>query len=176
MADFQTKVNIAPALGLPGQQISTAVAYTSINYVSDGTVAAGSFAFADPADAGKGLAHKAYSKVASNGRLLGFVARVNSGVIGTPFVPASNAYGEGQNITIAIRGQFLLEVPASANPTEGQSVLCEPTTGAITFGDAGTANDTGWIVHLPQGMSTASEGDIVIIENYGVQATKAAGA
>ena len=27
-----------------------------------------------------------------------------------------------------------------------------------------TANDTGWIVHLPNGLATATEGDIVIYE------------
>lgn len=176
MAEFQTKVNVMPAYGVPGQMLSATAAYTAFNYVSDGTLAAGSFAFADPADAANGMAQLAHSKVASNGRLLGFVQRIHSGVLNVPFVTGSNVYTEGQPVTIAVRGQFYMAVPESGTATEGQSVLCDPTTGAITFGAAGTANDTGWVVHLLQGETSAGEGDLVIIEHYGLQATPAAGA
>lgn len=176
MAEFQTVVNVMPAAGVPGQQISTQAAYTAFNYVSDGSLVAGGFAFADPADAANGMAQLAHNKVASNGRLLGFVVRVHSGVLNVPFSSASNTYTEGQSVTIAVRGQFYMAVPASATATEGQSVICDPTTGAITFGKAGDANDTGWVVHLRQGETTAGEGDLVIIEHYGVQATTAAAA
>lgn len=169
MADFQTVVNVMPAVGMPGQQISTDGAFTPFNYLSDGTVTAGAFAFADPAEAADGMAQLAHATVAANGRLLGFVARVHSGVMEVPFVSSSNVYAEGQSITIAIRGQFYMSVPEDSSATEGQSVLCDPKTGKVTFGKAGDANDTGWIVHLLPGTSAAAEGDLVIIEHFGVQ-------
>lgn len=176
MAEFQTVVNVMPAAGMPGQQVSINAAYTAYNYVSDGTVAAGTFAFADPADAANGMPQLAHSKVASNGRLLGFVQRVHSGVVNVPFASSTNIYTSGQSVTIATRGQFYMAVPDSGSATEGQSVLCDPTTGVITFGTAGTTNDTGWVVHLLQGETSAGEGDLVIIEHYGLQVTPAAGA
>ena len=169
MAEFQTVVNIMPAAGMPGQQVSINAAYTAYNYVSDGTLTAGTFAFADPADAANGMPQLAHSKVASNGRLLGFVQRVHSGVVNVPFASGTNVYTEGQSVTIAVRGQFYMAVPDSGTATEGQSVLCDPTTGATT-------NDTGWVVHLLQGETSAGEGDLVIIEHYGLQAAPAAGA
>lgn len=176
MAEFQTVVNVMPAAGMPGQQVSINAAYTAYNYVSDGTLAAGSFAFADPADVANGMPQLAHSKVASNGRLLGFVQRAHSGVVNVPFASSTNIYAAGQSVPIAIRGQFYMTVPDSGSATEGQSVLCDPITGAITFGTAGTTNDTGWVVHLLQGESSAGEGDLVIIEHYGLQAAPAAGA
>ena len=43
-----------------------------------------------------------------------------------------------------------------------------PANGAVTFVDAGTANDTGWAVWLLDGATTAKEGDLVIVQNIGV--------
>ena len=51
--------------------------------------------------------------------------------------------------------------------TEGQSVLCDPATGAVTYGAAGAENDTGWIVILPAGLASAAEGDVVIYQRIG---------
>ena len=94
--------------------------------------------------------------------LLGFVERVLTGVILSPLDEASAAYASGSSAPIALRGQFY--AAATGAVTEGQSVLCDPATGAVTYGASGAENETGWIVHLPNGLATAAEGDIVIYE------------
>ncbi len=44
---FQAAVKTDPAIGIPGQEVNPRQAvYTAFNYVSDGTVPAGGFAFA----------------------------------------------------------------------------------------------------------------------------------
>lgn len=170
MAEFQQSINIMPATGLPGQVVQMfGYTPTPYNYVSDGTITAGTFAFLDPAEEANGGPMFAHSKVASGGRLIGFVQRIHSGLLNTPYVTNTEVYEKGQPITIAMRGQFRMRVPSGQTPTEGQSVLCDPTTGAITFGAAGAANDTGWIVHMPQGATSASEGALVIVEHLGLQ-------
>ena len=62
-------------------------------------------------------------------------------------------------------------LPSGANGvTNGQSILCDPADGAVTFGTAGTANDTGWVVclDLANGQTTAKAGDLVRIQNIGL--------
>lgn len=165
--DFQQFVGQVPAIGLPGQEVTLNQAvYTPYQYVSDGTVAAGTFAFAEATPVkDKSIA---YSKK-SGGKFLGFVPRNQSTLVNAPYISNSNVYPEGAPVPIAIRGQFYFEVPSSGAPNEGESVLCDPATGAVTFGAAGTANDTGWVVHVTQGAaSPAAAGDIVIIENWGL--------
>lgn len=70
-------------------------------------------------------------------------------------------YPEGSELTIAVRGDYYIVAPAAA--TVGQAVLCNPTTGAITFGDAGATNDTGWTVQ-----TAGAKGDTIIISNHGL--------
>lgn len=174
MADFQTRVNMFPARGVPGAAVAAeGVVYTAFNYISDGTVSPGTFAFGDAQSTITNAPQVAHATVASDAKLLGFVVRVNGSFVNTPFQSVSNVYYKGSPVTIAVRGQFYLQVPEGGAPTEGQAVLCDPATGAITFGDAGAANDTGWIVHLPQGVGTAEGGDIVYIEHLGAQTAAA---
>ena len=75
------------------------------------------------------------------------------------------AYAQGTGASIALRGQFYAS--ASGAVTEGQSVLVNPATGAVTYGNAGADNDTGWIVILPAGLASAAEGDVVIYQRIG---------
>lgn len=166
MNDFQKTVGLSPAIGVAGQAVVPAQAvYTPFQYISDGTVEAGQFVFTDASpQKGKNIA---YLKK-SGGKLLGFAVRNQVATVPNPFVSATNVYPEGQPVGIAIRGQFYFQVPSDATPTDGQSVLCNPDDGKVTFGAAGTANDTGWVLRFPQGVDTVAEGAIVIIENWGL--------
>lgn len=163
---FQTSVNLMPARGLPGVEVNVGQAiYTAQNYVSDGTAEAGTFAFA-PALAAQQDEGIAVGKAGKTGtRLLGFVERNQSSVFTTVTTEATNVYLEGIGLNIAIRGQFYMNAPANA--TNGQAVLCDPATGAITFGNVGATNDTGWVVVIPEGMANAVSGDLIIIQNFG---------
>lgn len=159
---MQTKVGLYPVTGFPGQEVNPGSAiYTAENYISDGTLTAGAFAFTSAVTgAGTAAAFKAAGKTGTT--LIGFVERTVTGAILSPLNEAEGAYAQGTGASIALRGQFYAS--ASGAVTEGQSVLVDPATGAVTYGNAGADNDTGWIVHLPNGLATAAEGDIVIYE------------
>lgn len=171
---FQKKVELTTAIGTPGLEVNPGQAvYTAFNYVSDGTVQAGTFAFAGTVTGNGEKFGVASFKTASGGALLGFVERNLTSAL-TPLEDGSNVYSAGIGLNIAKRGQFY--AVASAAATAGQAVLCDPTTGAVTYGTAGATNDTGWTVVLPQGVTTVAKGDLVIYENLGVSVTPAASA
>ena len=159
---MQTKVGLYPVTGFPGQEVNPGSAvYTAENYISDGTLTAGAFAFTSAVTGtGTAAAFKAAGKTGT--ALIGFVERTVTGAILSPLNEAEGAYAQGTGASIALRGQFY--ALATGTATEGQSVLCDPATGKVTYGTSGAANDTGWIVHLPNGLATAAEGDIVIYE------------
>lgn len=163
---FQKSVSTTPCVGLPGLEVNPGQAiYTAFNYLSDGTVAAGSFAFAVPLEGEENEMNRASAKGESGAAPLGFVERNISGTLLSPLVPATNVYPKGCGLNIAIRGQFYATATGAA--TEGQAVLCDPTTGVITYGAAASENDTGWVVRLPAGVQAVEEGDRVIYENFG---------
>lgn len=158
---LQKSVGLYPAIGIPGQQVAfNQAVYTPQNYLSDGTVQCGGFAFAASPT---GTAVKfpiASLKGSAGAKPIGFVERTFTASIelGTD---TPDIYPKGSELTIAVRGDYYIVAPAAA--TLGQAVLCDPTTGAITFGDAGAANDTGWTVQ-----TAGAKGDTIIISNHGL--------
>mgnify|MGYP000369500154 FL=1 len=160
---LQKSVGLYPAIGIPGQQVAfNQAVYTPQNYLSDGTVQCGGFAFAVAAST-TGRAVKfpiASLKGSAGAKPIGFVERTFTASIelGTD---TPDIYPKGSELTIAVRGDYYIVAPAAA--TLGQAVLCDPTTGAITFGDAGAANDTGWTVQ-----TAGAKGDTIIISNHGL--------
>lgn len=167
MADFQRRVG-APARGLPGMNVNpSALVTTAFNYLSDGNLEPGGFAF-EAAPTGQDVCF-AY-KAKEGGYLLGMVVRSNTGQFNLPEVSSSGTYHMGASVTIAVRGQIEAVVPAGQTPTFKQAVLCDPATGAVTYGKAGDPNDTGWDVRFFPGQSSAQAGDLVIYENWGLRA------
>lgn len=160
---LQKSVGLYPAIGIPGQQVAfNQAVYTPQNYLSDGTVQCGGFAFAVAAFP-TGTAVKfpiASLKGSAEAKPIGFVERTFTASIelGTD---TPDIYPKGSELTIAVRGDYYIVAPAVA--TLGQAVLCDPTTGAITFGAAGAANDTGWTVQ-----TAGAKGDTIIISNHGL--------
>lgn len=160
---LQKSVGLYPAIGIPGQQVAfNQAVYTPQNYLSDGTVQCGGFAFAVAAST-TGTAVKfpiASLKGSAGAKPIGFVERTFTASIelGTD---TPDIYPKGAELTIAVRGDYYIVAPAEA--TIGQAVLCDPTTGAITFGAAGAANDTGWTVQ-----TAGAKGDTIIISNHGL--------
>lgn len=165
MADFQTKVS-APARGAPGQLINPdSLVTTALNYISDGSLEPGGFAFAEAPVADRDMSYAYKSK--SGGQLLGIVVRTDTGAFDLPTYSAAKAYHKGASVTIAARGQIEAKVPSGQTPTQGQAVLCDPATGAVTYGNKGDPNDTGWRVIFFHGQASANEDDLVIYENLG---------
>lgn len=165
---MQKTVNLYPAVGVPGQEVNVHTAiYTPFNYISDGTAAAGSFVFAKANTDDTGVVYPLASATGT-GTVIGLVENTFTGTLAYN-QDGTLIYPQGANLTIAVRGDYY--VAASGAATVGQAVLCNPTSGAITYGTPGTANDTGWVVMTP----ATSAGDIIIISNRGVGITPAAG-
>lgn len=174
---FQAAVKTDPAIGIPGQEVNPRQAvYTAFNYVSDGTVQAGAFAFAVALEGDSTTEQNVISAKGSSGaKPVGFVERNVIATIPTLTDDATQVYPKGVCPPVAIRGQFYAIATGAA--TEGQAVLCNPTTGEVTYGEAGAENDTGWKVVLPRGVTEIAKGDTVIYQNYGVDvAASGAGA
>ena len=81
----------------------------------------------------------------------------------------TNILPEGAVATVAVQGQFYINVPAGLSGiTAGLGVYVNPTTGAINLASsAGTGEvDTGFKVVIPNGGASANAGDVVIIEKF----------
>ena len=165
---MQKTVNLYPAVGVPGQEVNVHTAiFTPFNYISDGTAAAGSFVFVKENTDDTGVVYPLASATGS-GTVIGLVENTFTGTLAYN-QDGTLIYPQGANLTIAVRGDYY--VAASGAATVGQAVLCNPASGAITYGTPGTANDTGWVVMTP----ATNAGDIIIISNRGVGITPAAG-
>lgn len=165
---MQKTVNLYPAVGVPGQEVNVHTAiYTPFNYISDGTAAAGSFVFVKANTDDTGVVYPLASATGT-GTVIGLVENTFTGTLAYN-QDGTLIYPQGANLTIAVRGDYY--VAASGAATVGQAVLCNPASGAITYGTPRTANDTGWVVMTP----ATNAGDIIIISNRGVGITPAAG-
>lgn len=147
---MQKTVNLYPSVGLPGQEVAAHTAvYTPLNYLSDGTAAAGKFVFEGTSDK-KGVAS------AKGTTLVGLVERTFTAAVPCG-VDGSEAYPNGAELTIAVRGDFYVE--AAGEATVGQAVLCNPADGVVSYSTVGSENDTGWVVVT----AAKDQGDIIII-------------
>lgn len=165
---LQKSVGNSYALGVPGQQVVVGQAeYAAYNPLSDGTVKAGTFCFKKAGTGnGEAFAHASATGAASD-LPLGFVERVVDSYIPTVGGDATQVYPAGAALTVAIRGQYYIEAPATI-ASDGLGVFINPTTGAISIASsAGTGEvDTGWTCRIPNGGTSAAQGDIVIVERF----------
>jgi hypothetical protein len=167
----QKVVNILPAIGVAGQKVATDSArYLGYNPLSDGTVVVGAFAFAKTAGGTQSAPFAVVSATGSAGAVpLGFVERVVDVALENVTASGTNILPEGAVATVAVQGQFYINVPAGLSGiTAGMGVYVNPTTGAINLASsAGTGEvDTGFKVVIPNGGASATAGDVVIIEKF----------
>lgn len=164
---LQKVVNIDPAIGVPGSQAAFLGEVTTvINYISDGTAAAGQFvwngtATVNPVSGGAiGVGKVATGNGTGGGALAGLAVRLITGVL-PDTSDGQLTYERGELVTVAIRGDFF--VTATGSATAGQSVNVVTATGAMTYGTPGTGEiATGWTV--TEGGTT---GDLIVISNHG---------
>lgn len=167
----QKVVNVLPAIGVAGQKVATDSArYLGYNPLSDGTVTVGAFAFAKTAG---GVQSAPFAIVSGTGsaedKPLGFVERVVDVALENVTASGTNILPEGAAATVAVQGQFYINVPAGLSSiTSGMGVFVNPTTGAINLASsAGTGEvDTGFKVVIPNGGASANADDVVIIEKF----------
>lgn len=157
---LQKSVGLSPAIGVSGQKtVLGQSVYTTKNFMSDGNVAAGTFAFA-PANATTFPKNVKTEYATNKGTVvLGFVERTLTGA-----GASSAVYAQGEGLTIAIRGDYYLVAPAGTTPTAGYKVITTDATGAISFAASASTGetDTGWVV-----TEGGSAGDVIVISNHG---------
>ena len=176
MTGFPNKVDLYPDIALPGQLVTNEDLVTDARgFLSDGTLVPGGFAFSNTAytandtrdPQGANFFYAGATVTDGEAQLVGLVVREAIGFVDLPTQGANNTYYAGANVSIALRGKVYAQVPEGLTPTEGQAVLCDPKTGAITYGASGAANDTGWRVCLLPNNRNAEGASIVIYQNFG---------
>jgi hypothetical protein len=158
MADFQKKVNLNPALGIPGAFASVnPVVSTALGRIASADVKIGGFVWDDSANEG-GV------KSTGTGKPLGFVARNIIYPIYGIEAENNNIVPAGYNVNVMVEGDFYVEVAAKV--TKGQKVFAVLADGTVKGGNAGTS--VGGAVETDWAFTTAAEaGEIAVISNYG---------
>lgn len=155
MANFQNKVNLVPAIGLPGAYAAVnPIVSTAKGYIAKVDVPVGGFCWEDATDAGQ-------VNPSGTGAPLGFVVRevaytmCNTDAIN--YVPA------GGNVSVQKKGDFFVQ--AAAAVTKGQKVFASLTTGAVSGAAAG-ATVEGAIETDFYFVTSAEAGKISVISNW----------
>lgn len=156
---FQGQVNILPAIGVPGQHMSTnPLVSTQKGYCAADTVTIGGFVWVDPNDA--------FVKSTGKGAPLGFAVREITNPLGYN-ESASNTVPKGFPVSVAVKGDFAVVITATT-ATVGQSVFAVLKDGTIKTGAAGSnvegAVETDYKVVNINGGGAA--GDIIVISNW----------
>lgn len=170
---FQKQVNILPAIGVPGQHMSTnPLVSTQKGYCAADTVTIGGFVWAatvDKNDAGAATVDKndAFVKSEGKGAPLGFAVREITNPLGYN-QPASNTVPKGFPVSVAVKGDFAVITGTAAQV--GQSVFAVLKDGSIKTNIAGgtveDAIETDYkVVNINGG---GAVGDIIVISNWGL--------
>lgn len=158
---FQGQVNILPAIGVPGQHMSTnPLVSTQEGYCAADTVTIGGFVWAVT-----GKENDAFVKSTGTGAPLGFAVREITNPLGYN-ESASNTVPKGFPVSVAVKGDFA--VVARTTATVGQSVFAVLADGTIETNteDAtveGAVKTDYKVVNINGG---GAEGDIIVISNW----------
>ena len=155
MANFQNKVNLVPAVGLPGAYAAVnPIVSTAKGYIAKVNVPVGGFCWEDATDAGQ-------VNPSGSGAPLGFVVREVAYVLDTD-ADAINYVPAGGNVSVQKKGDFFVQ--AAVAVTKGQKVFADTTTGAIKAGAAG-GTVSGAVETDFYFVTTAEANEISIISN-----------
>lgn len=165
--EFQRQVNNLPAIGVPGQHMSTnPLVSTQKGYCAADTVTIGGFVWAATVknnDAND--ANDAFVKSTGTGAPLGFAVREITNPLGYN-ESASNTVPKGFPVSVAVKGDFAVVTGTAA--TVGQSVFAVLENGTIKTAAAGAtvegAVETDYKVVNINGVG--SVGDIIVISNW----------
>lgn len=162
---FQGQVNILPAIGVPGQHMSTnPLVSTQKGYCAADTVTIGGFVWAATVSDSD---NDAFVKSTGEGAPLGFAVREITNPLGYN-QPASNTVPKGFPVSVAVKGDFAVITGTAA--TVGQSVFAVHTDGSIKTDTAGKtlegATETDYkVVNINGG---GAVGNIIVISNWGL--------
>lgn len=159
---FQGQVNILPAIGVPGQHMSTnPLVSTQKGYCAADTVTIGGFVWAATVVDG----NDAFVKSTGTGAPLGFAVREITNPLGYN-KSASNTVPKGFPVSVAVKGDFAVITGTAA--TVGQSVFAVLADGSIKTGQKDDivedAVETDYkVVNINGG---GAVGDIIVISNW----------
>lgn len=159
---FQEQVNILPAIGVPGQHMSTnPLVSTQKGYCAADTVTIGGFVWA----ANEVDQNDAFVKSTGTGAPLGFAVREITNPLGYN-ESASNTVPKGFPVSVAVKGDFAVITGTTA--TVGQSVFAVRENGSIITDQKGAtvdgAEETDYkVVNINGG---GAKGDIIVISNW----------
>lgn len=158
---FQGQVNILPAIGVPGQHMSTnPLVSTQKSYCAADTVTIGGFVWAVTEKE-----NDAFVKSKGTDAPLGFAVREITNPLGYN-ESASNTVPTGFPVSVAVKGDFAVITGTIA--TVGQSVFAVLADGSIKTGSKGEkiddAVETDYKVVNINGGGAA--GDIIVISNW----------
>lgn len=159
--EFQRQVNILPAIGVPGQHMSTnPLVSTQKGYCAADTVTIGGFVWAATEKK-----DDAFVKSTGTGAPLGFAVREITNPLGYN-ESASNTVPKGFPVSVAVKGDFAVITRTAA--TVGQSVFAVLADGSIKTGGKGDivedAAETDYkVVKINDG---GAVGDIIVISNW----------
>lgn len=162
--EFQGQVNILPAIGVPGQHMSTnPLVSTQKGYCAADTVTIGGFVWAVTAVTVD--ENNAFVKSTGTGAPLGFAVREITNPLGYN-KSASNTVPKGFPVSVAVQGDFAVITGTVA--TVGQSVFAVLADGSIKTNTAGVtvegAVETDYkVVNINGG---GAVGDIIVISNW----------
>lgn len=160
--EFQGQVNILPAIGVPGQHMSTnPLVSTQKGYCAADTVTIGGFVWEVTVDKNDAFV----KSTTGTGAPLGFAVREITNPLGYN-ESASNTVPKGFPVSVAVKGDFAVITATTA--TVGQSVFAVLADGTIKTGAAGGtvegAVETDYKVVNINGGGAA--GDIIVISNW----------
>lgn len=159
---FQGQVNILPAIGVPGQHMSTnPLVSTQKGYCAADTVTIGRFVWAVTGEKND----DAFVKSTGKNAPLGFAVREITNPLGYN-ESASNTVPKGFPVSVAVKGDFAVITGTDAQV--GQSVFAVLADGTIKTGTADTiiedAVETDYkVVNINGG---GAVGDIIVISNW----------
>lgn len=159
--DFQKQVNILPAIGVPGQHMSTnPLVNTQKGYCAADTVTIGGFVWEITVNE-----NDAFVKSTGTGAPLGLAVREITNPLGYNEL-VSNTVPKGFPVSVAVQGDFAVITRTAA--TVGQSVFAVLADGSIKTGTAGDTVDDAVetdykVVNINGG---GAEGDIIVISNW----------
>ena len=165
--EFQGQVNILPAIGVPGQHMSTnPLVSTQKGYCAADTVTIGGFVWATTVNNNDANgANDAFVKSTGTGAPLGFAVREITNPLGYN-QPASNTVPKGFPVSVAVKGDFAVITGTAA--TVGQSVFAVLADGSIKTAPKGDGVDDAVetdykVVNINGG---GAVGDIIVISNW----------
>lgn len=160
--EFQGQVNILPAIGVPGQHMSTnPLVSTQKGYCAADTVTIGGFVWAATVNNND----DAFVKSTGTGAPLGFAVREITNPLGYN-KSASNTVPKGFPVSVAVKGDFAVITATTA--IVGQSVFAVLADGTIKTGAAaetveGAVETDYKVVNINGG---GAVGDIIVISNW----------